>query len=72
MVQVKYAIRKINVQAHGYVQYLCKQEEGVLFSYANYPTEVFYFDRKEDAVDYIKCRNLNYCEIVEVYIKEEE
>lgn len=72
MVQVKYAIRKINVQAHGYVQYLCRHEDGVYFSYADYPTNVFYFDRKDDAVDYIKIKNLNYCEIVEVYIREEE
>lgn len=72
MVQVKYAIRQINVQAHGHVMYLCKHEDGMYFSYANYPGEVFYFDRKEDAVDYIEHRNLKYCEIVEVYIMEEE
>lgn len=72
MVQFKYAIRQINVQAHGHVMYLCKHEDGVYFAYADYPTDVFYFDRKEDAVDYIKIKNLSYCEIVEVYIKEEE
>jgi hypothetical protein len=70
MVQAKYAIRKINVQAHGYVQYLCKHEDDVYFSYADYPTDVFYFARKEDAVDYVEHKNLNYCEIVEVYINE--
>lgn len=69
---MKFAIRKINVQAHGCVQYLCKHEDGVYFSYADYPTDVFYFDRKDDAVDYIEHRKLNYCEIVEVYINEKE
>lgn len=72
MIQIKYAIRKVNVQAHGYVQYLCQHDDGVYFSYADYPTDVFYFVRKEDAVDYIIHKNLNFCEIVEVYIKEEE
>jgi len=72
MGQFKYVIRKINAQAHGYVQYICQHEDGVYFSYADYPTDVFFFERKDDAVDYIEHRNLNYCEIVEVYIKEKE
>ena len=72
MVQVKYAIRQINAQAHGHVLYLCKHEDGVFLSYADYPTDVFYFDKKEDAVDYIKHRKLSYCEIVEVFVKEKE
>lgn len=40
------------------------------FSYADYPSVLFFFDIKEDAVDYIRIRNLNYCEIFEVYYNE--
>ena len=71
MVQLKYAIRQVNVQAHTKGMYLCKHVDGVYFSYADYPTDLIFFDMKEDAVDYIRIRNLKYCEIFEVYYNEE-
>ena len=70
MVLLKYAIRQVNVQAHSKEMCLCRHEDGVYFSYANYPTDLFFFDMKDDAVDYIRNRNLNYCEIIEVYYNE--
>ena len=69
MIQIKYAIRQVNVQAHSKETYLCKHDDGVYFSYA-YPTDLFFFDRKEDAVDYIKIKDLKFCEIIEVYHNE--
>ena len=51
MIQIKYAIRQVSVQAHSKEMYLCKHDDGVYFSYADYPTDLFFFDRKEDAVD---------------------
>ena len=67
MVQIKYAIRQVSVHAHSKEMYLCKHDDGVYFSYADYPTDLFFFDRKEDAVDYIIIKNLKFCEIFEVY-----
>ena len=70
MVQIKYSLRQINVQAHSQAMYLCRHEDGMHFSYADYPTKLFLFDIKEDAVDYIRIKNLDYCEIFEVYYNE--
>lgn len=70
MVQRKYAIRQVNVQAHSKEMYLCKHEDGVYLSYADYPTDLYFFDLKEDAIDYMKSKNLGYCEIFEVYQNE--
>lgn len=50
--------------------YLCKHEDGVYLSYADYPTDLYFFDLKEDAIDYMKSKNLGYCEIFEVYQNE--
>lgn len=70
MVQVKYSIRQVNVQVHGRELYLCKHEDGVYFSYTDYSSELFFFDFKKDAIDYIDSKKLRYCEIFEVYYCE--